>query len=206
MRDVLAAIDRMEGTVNDVLDFRKLDAEMFVMNRKPTALLTLIDSVCRHCRPFLPRCVEFGYRVHPRTATVMVDPRRVFQIITNGLRYLTTALCCVISNCRLSISTLCHAVNHAVLLPCRIGCPFARHPQQRREIHVQGLCHRRRRPASTRAAFTHSLQGPVCQVDVWVADAWTFTSREWWQRSFTPYSRPVPLHHCVQYSVWRRGH
>ena len=87
--DVLAAIDRMEGTVNDVLDFRKLDANMFVMNRKPTPLCGLIDSVCRHCRSFLPRCVTFGYRVVPTDAVVMVDARRVFQIITNGLRYAT---------------------------------------------------------------------------------------------------------------------
>ena len=85
--DVLSAIERMEGTVNDVLDFRKLDANMFVMNRKPTQLLALIDSVCRHCRSFLPRVVEFGYRVTPPEAEVMIDSRRVFQIITNGLRY-----------------------------------------------------------------------------------------------------------------------
>ena len=84
--DVVGAIDRMEGTVNDVLDFRKLDANMFVMARKETLLLSLIDSVCRHCRPFLPRSVEFGYRVSPPNAEVMIDSRRMFQIITNGLR------------------------------------------------------------------------------------------------------------------------
>ncbi len=83
---MLAAMDRMEGTVNDVLDFRKLDASMFAMVRKPTSLATLIDNVCRHCRSFLAHGVEFGYRVTPQDAVVMLDPRRVFQIVMNGLR------------------------------------------------------------------------------------------------------------------------
>ena len=78
--DALAAVDRMEGTVNDVLDFRKLDAGMFVLNRKPTALSPLIDSVCRHCRPFMRPDVHFGYSVTPADAELMLDPRRVFQV------------------------------------------------------------------------------------------------------------------------------
>ena len=83
--DVLQALDRMEATVNDVLDFRKLDANMFSMSRKPVVVRDLIDSVCRHCRPFLKAHVQFGYRVSPADAVAMIDHRRMFQIIINGL-------------------------------------------------------------------------------------------------------------------------
>ena len=83
--DVLQALDRMEATVNDVLDFRKLDANMFSMSRKPVVVRDLIDSVCRHCRPFLKPHVQFGYRVSPADAVAMIDHRRMFQIIINGL-------------------------------------------------------------------------------------------------------------------------
>ena len=60
--DIMAALDRMEGIVNDVLDFRKLEANMFAMNRKPTELAPLIDRVCRHCRGFLAHDIEMKYR------------------------------------------------------------------------------------------------------------------------------------------------
>ncbi len=83
--DVLAALDRMEATVNDVLDFRKLDANMFKMNLLPELLAPLVDRACRHCRSFLKSSVQFGYRVTPRDAVVMVDKRRLFQILVNGL-------------------------------------------------------------------------------------------------------------------------
>ena len=83
--DVLAALDRMEATVNDVLDFRKLDAQMFVMAPKPVQLRMLVDSICRSSRPFLKNSVQLGYRVTPKDAVAMVDHRRMFQIIINGL-------------------------------------------------------------------------------------------------------------------------
>ena len=38
--DALAAIARMEGTVNDVLDFRKLDACLFEMTPSMVRLVT----------------------------------------------------------------------------------------------------------------------------------------------------------------------
>ena len=83
--DVLSALDRMEATVNDVLDFRKLDAQMFVMNRTAVSLRTMVDSICRHARAFLKSNVQLGYRVTPPDAEVMLDQRRMFQIIINGL-------------------------------------------------------------------------------------------------------------------------
>jgi signal transduction histidine kinase len=85
--DALSAIDRMECTVNDVLDFRKLDANLFTMSPKAVDLSTLLDRVCRHCRPFLLPSVGLQYRVVPPGAYLMLDPRRVHQIIINGLRW-----------------------------------------------------------------------------------------------------------------------
>jgi hypothetical protein len=61
------------------------DANMFVMQRKPTVLASLLESVCRHCRAFLNVHVLMGYRCNPNDASVMIDPRRIFQILTNGL-------------------------------------------------------------------------------------------------------------------------
>ena len=68
-----------------MLDFRKLDANMFLMSYKPVELLSLVDSACRHCRSFLARDVVLLYRVSPCSARIMADSRRVFQIISNGL-------------------------------------------------------------------------------------------------------------------------
>ena len=83
--DVLAALERMESTVNDVLDFRKLDENMFTFSRVPESVSDVVDSVCRHCRAYLSPEVQFGYRVSPPNARAMIDKRRMFQIIVNGL-------------------------------------------------------------------------------------------------------------------------
>ena len=83
--DVLAALQRMESTVNDVLDFRKLDENMFTFSRVPESVSDVVDSVCRHCRGYLSPGVQFGYRVSPPNARAMIDKRRMFQIIVNGL-------------------------------------------------------------------------------------------------------------------------
>ncbi len=48
MADIDAALDRMEGTVNDVLDFRKLDANMMTMMPTETHLASLVSSICKH--------------------------------------------------------------------------------------------------------------------------------------------------------------
>jgi signal transduction histidine kinase len=90
--DALAAIDRMEGTVNDVLDFRKLDANLFSMSPKPVDVSQLLQDACHNCRSFLAPHVALRYRVvtggsvESPTGLVMLDARRVHQIVTNGLR------------------------------------------------------------------------------------------------------------------------
>lgn len=76
----------MEGTVNDVLDFRKLESSMFKMSLAPVSLTQLIHSVCRHCRSFLAREVTLAYTIVPNDDMLMLDGRRVFQIITNGFK------------------------------------------------------------------------------------------------------------------------
>ncbi len=71
----------------DVLDFRKLSEGMFRMSYAPVQLLPLIDAVCRQGRAYFSPLVELSYRVNPADAVAMLDSRRLFQIITNGLRY-----------------------------------------------------------------------------------------------------------------------
>jgi signal transduction histidine kinase len=72
--------------LGQVLDFRKLDANLFTMTRRPVEVRSLIDSACKHCRAFLLPSVGLKYRVVPPGAVVMLDARRIHQIITNGLR------------------------------------------------------------------------------------------------------------------------
>ena len=72
--------------MNDVLDFRKLDAGMFAMNPRPTPLDELMEDVTRHCRAFVASDIPLVYRVMPTNTVIVIDRRRVFQIITNGLR------------------------------------------------------------------------------------------------------------------------
>jgi hypothetical protein len=69
-----------------VLDFRKLDANLFLMSRKPVHVATLVAGICRHCRPLLLPTVGLQFRVQPPDARVQLDPRRLHQILINGLR------------------------------------------------------------------------------------------------------------------------
>ena len=60
---------------------------MFKMAYEPVRLADVVDSVCRHSRAFLKTDVQFGYRVVPADAVVMLDSRRMYQIVINGLRF-----------------------------------------------------------------------------------------------------------------------
>jgi hypothetical protein len=73
--------------LHQVLDFRKLDANLFTMARVPVSVADLVASACRHCRAFLRPEVGLRFRVIPPDARAMVDARRVIQILTNGLRW-----------------------------------------------------------------------------------------------------------------------
>jgi hypothetical protein len=72
--------------VAQVLDFRKLDANMFALSTKPIAVTRLIQEACQHCRAFMLPTVDLRYRVVPEGSWAMLDSRRVHQIVTNGLR------------------------------------------------------------------------------------------------------------------------
>ena len=84
--DALSAIDRMECTVNDVLDFRKLDANLFKMSSKEVDVSAVVSRICHHCRSFLLPTVGLQYRVVPAEARACIDARRLHQIVVNGLR------------------------------------------------------------------------------------------------------------------------
>ncbi len=84
--------------MNDVLDFRKLDANLFQMTLKPVDLDRLIESACRHCRGFLLPTVGLQFRVVPAGAMLQLDARRIHQILTNGLRCVRVGellTCCI---------------------------------------------------------------------------------------------------------------
>ncbi len=69
-----------------VLDFRKLDANMFTLSCKPVDVTRLIREACHHCRAFMLPTVGLRYRVWPTGVWAQLDSRRVHQIVTNGLR------------------------------------------------------------------------------------------------------------------------
>jgi signal transduction histidine kinase len=77
----------MECTVNDVLDFRKLDANLFLMSVKPVHVAPLMEGICKHCRPLLLGSVGLQFRVQPPDARALLDPRRLHQILINGIRW-----------------------------------------------------------------------------------------------------------------------
>jgi hypothetical protein len=84
-----------DGLTLQVLDFRKLDADLFAMSPSPVEVASWIATACRHCRSFLRAEVGLRFRVTPADARAMLDSRRVIQIITNGLR--CVRLCAVVT-------------------------------------------------------------------------------------------------------------
>jgi hypothetical protein len=62
------------------------DANLFTMTPVPVRVLDLVAGACRDCRSYLRPGVGLQYRVQPADAVAMLDPHRVAQILTSGLR------------------------------------------------------------------------------------------------------------------------
>ncbi len=73
--------------MNDVLDFRQLDSSSLTTSVVPTNLEVMIATACRQLRTFVRSSIPLRYRLlSSNVREVVLDPRRVMQIITNGIR------------------------------------------------------------------------------------------------------------------------
>lgn len=85
--DCGAAIAQMKYTLNDTLDFLQVESASFTHNREAVAVDDLVVRVASRCRALLPDGTELYHRSGMGENPVMeVDPLRVAQILTNGLR------------------------------------------------------------------------------------------------------------------------
>jgi signal transduction histidine kinase len=82
----MSAVNRIEETINDVLDFRQLDTNMLRMQCEAHVLSTVVEDACRRGRDMLPPSVQLWCRISSPSSVVIVDARRITQIITHGLR------------------------------------------------------------------------------------------------------------------------
>ena len=116
IEDARSALVQMQTTLNDVLDYRSLEAGVgaLKLNKQPISLakvliFELIESVVMtvgyddvkwsscglqcivpvlmRCRAFLPPGVELNLVCKDQDAVVAIDRVRLSQIITNGMRY-----------------------------------------------------------------------------------------------------------------------
>ncbi len=85
--DMRVALERVEATLADMMDFRRLDAGALSLDvSRQFGLRALLEHGRRYFRGMVPTGVEFGYRVTPANAAVNFDGRRFLQIIANGVR------------------------------------------------------------------------------------------------------------------------
>ncbi len=88
LEDLQASAQRMESTVNDVLVLRQLDQHYLVPEVESFDLGRLVATTCQGCRAFFRDDVALAYRVvAPQGAVVMMDGRRLAQILVNVLRW-----------------------------------------------------------------------------------------------------------------------
>jgi signal transduction histidine kinase len=88
LEDLQASAQRMESTVNDVLVLRQLDQHYLVPEVESCDLGRLVATTCQGCRAFFRDDVALAYRVvAPQGAVVMMDGRRLAQILVNVLRW-----------------------------------------------------------------------------------------------------------------------
>jgi hypothetical protein len=127
---------RLQCTVNDVLDFRKLDTGMFRMVPEEIHLWSFLERAMGQCQFYLQTAsVTLNYRFGlDMSDHVRVDGRRLMQLLTNGFRYADLCACVcpwvlfaltpIASNC-LCATLFCCTPHHLFF-------------QQRWSLHVLG--------------------------------------------------------------------
>ena len=131
VRDAKSALAQMQSTVNEVLDFRAIESGLnsLKLDCKQVVLGDVIMPVLLRCRSFLHHGVELKVIMPSPSATVHVDPTRLAQIITNGLRYVGNAAA--------------EIAGRNLTSPCS-GCALTISSQQRGQVHRgrRGHCSR----------------------------------------------------------------
>ena len=87
--DVKDAIFQMQSTVNDVLDFRKLNDGRFSYTPQAGDVHTALVATVRRGRTFVASGVDYCYSIPDVGCMVYMDRMRVMQILTNGVRCVT---------------------------------------------------------------------------------------------------------------------
>jgi PAS domain S-box-containing protein len=77
-------LQRLNTLINDLLDLSKLEAKKMELRREPTALGELINTVCETMSTWAQsKAITVNKRVGEDLPTVLCDPHRVTQVLTN---------------------------------------------------------------------------------------------------------------------------